>query len=184
MKSYRILVWGLGNTYNKYVNLLKIYSASGQFKIIGVTASDIPEGYSYIDEWSLLQYKDIAQTQFDYVLVMSQNYYFEIMQKITREYSIDKERILPFRILNIPNFNFNKYVAIKNSKITIFSNNCWGGILYHSLGLECLSPFKNLSVSDGDYIKFLKYPKDYFVMDPEWDGMEEMDNNSGKRCQC
>ena len=181
MEGNRVLVWGLGSTYNRYVNLLKFFSETGQFQIVGVTARSIPQGYTHIDGWPLLEYKDVDKTQFDYILVMSQNYYFDILQDVTERYAIAKERVLSFKILNIPNFDFYKYVTIKNSKITIFSNNCWGGMLYHSLGLECLSPFKNLSVLDDDYLEFLKCPKDYFQIDPEWNGLEELDCNSGKK---
>lgn len=41
------------------------------------------------------------------------------------------------------------------------SNNCWGGTIYNTLGMECLSPFKNLYLEDGDYIKLLKNLRHY-----------------------
>ena len=179
--SYRVLIWGLGGTYNCCVNLLKFYSLNKQFEIIGVTARDIPNGYKYVDGWPLLLKEQIKSSDFDFVLVMSREHYFEIMQNIIQLYSIEKERIISYRILSLPNLDFNNYIKIKNSRITIFSNNCWGGMLYHSLGLECISPFKNLSIAESDYMKFLKSPKYYMEKEPIWDGLEEMDFNSGKK---
>lgn len=181
MGSYRVLVWGLGGIYNTYVNLLKYYSEKNQFSIVGVTAKSVPSGYTYIDGWPLLKKENINKLDFDYILVMSKEHYFDILNDTLGLYSISSERVLPYKILSIPNFDFCEYIMIKKSKITIFSNNCWGGMLYHSLGVECISPFKNLSLSAEDYLKFLEKPKDYFKIEPIWEGLEELDSNSGKK---
>lgn len=51
---------------------------------------------------------------------------------------------------------------LKNKKVTIFSSNCIGGIIYHNLGLQFQSPTINLWISPDDYIEMLKEPKKYF----------------------
>lgn len=46
---------------------------------------------------------------------------------------------------------------LKNKDITILCNNCLGGVIYHCLGLQFLSPTVNLMVnSTADFIKFCK----------------------------
>lgn len=46
---------------------------------------------------------------------------------------------------------------LKNKDITILCNNCLGGVVYHCLGLQFLSPTVNLMVdSTADFIKFCK----------------------------
>lgn len=44
---------------------------------------------------------------------------------------------------------------MKDSNISIISNNCWGGIICRTLGIECRSPFKNLAIQEADYLKLL-----------------------------
>lgn len=43
----------------------------------------------------------------------------------------------------------------KNTEISIISNNCVGGIIYHDLGLKFLSPTIDLSLPPDDYFEFL-----------------------------
>lgn len=48
-----------------------------------------------------------------------------------------------------------------NRQISIFSSNCIGGVIYHELGLEFLSPFINLYIEPKEFLKILKEPKKY-----------------------
>ena len=55
---------------------------------------------------------------------------------------------------------------LKNKDITILCNNCLGGVVYHCLGLQFLSPTINLMVnSTADFIKFCKNI-DYYLSLP------------------
>ena len=52
-----------------------------------------------------------------------------------------------------------------NQDITILSMNCTGGILYHDLGLQFLSPTVNLYMKAEDFIKFCENLKCYLSID-------------------
>lgn len=55
---------------------------------------------------------------------------------------------------------------LKNKDITILCNNCLGGVVYHCLGLQFLSPTVNLMVdSTADFIKMVKN-FDYYLRQP------------------
>ena len=43
---------------------------------------------------------------------------------------------------------------LENTDVTIFCNNCTGGIIYHDLGLEFKSPTINLYFSASDFVEF------------------------------
>ncbi len=68
---------------------------------------------------------------------------------------------------------YNKYkrnisVEINSAKLntkefTIISNNCWGGMIYESYGLQKQSPTIGLFFMPDDYIKFLKNLKEYVI---------------------
>ena len=52
----------------------------------------------------------------------------------------------------------NKYVRKKltNHDFTIFSNDCWGGVVCHALGQRFLSPTVNCYIRPIDFVKFME----------------------------
>lgn len=175
---YKIIIWGLGRKYNRYVGTLQSMEKADQIEIVGVTCRDVPD-LLCIDGWEIIQCNNIYTIEFDYIIVMSDNFFVDILTYI-KDQGISEERVLSYKCLNFHPISLDKYIQIKNSKITIFSNNCWGGILYSSLGLECLSPFKNLFIQDEDYLKFLEEPNLYINCELE-SLYYETDVNSGKK---
>lgn len=154
MVKYRVLIYGLGEQYNRNFNILKYFEITGQFEIAGVTAKHTPDAVM-LDGYPLVTYEKLYETEFDFVIVMSDIYFAEIVEELTG-LGISRSSILSYRVLQIPSFNFERYIAFKDSNISIVSNNCWGGVIYRTLGLECRSPFKNLSVGETDYLKLLE----------------------------
>lgn len=55
---------------------------------------------------------------------------------------------------------------LKNKDITILSSNCTGGLVYHDLGLQFLSPTVNLSIDSPDFVKMVSNLKYYMSLDP------------------
>lgn len=66
----------------------------------------------------------------------------------------------------------NKWSNLKADRLVIVASDCTGGMLYHDLKKEFMSPTINLFFSATDYIKFLKNPYFYFNME-----MEEIKQN-------
>ena len=50
---------------------------------------------------------------------------------------------------------------LRNSKITILSSNCTGGIIYHELGLSFLSPTINIRIPSNDFVRFILNAEEY-----------------------
>ncbi|MGM9904988.1 DUF1919 domain-containing protein [Lactobacillus sp.] len=68
--------------------------------------------------------------------------------------------------LKVLKFRREKFAAKRkqnliDTKFTIISNNCWGGMLYESYDLPKESPTVGLFIMADDYIKFLKDLKEY-----------------------
>lgn len=151
--KFNIIIWGIGAIYNKYVNTLKYLEFRQEIEIVAATA----KGYSFlnkIDGYALVDRNQIKGISFDYIIIMSKNREKEIINEAL-ELGIPREKILSYKVLNIPCLDFGEYIKLKNSKVSIISDNCWGGIAYATLGLECLSPFKNLFVTEREYLKLL-----------------------------
>lgn len=55
--------------------------------------------------------------------------------------------------------------CLKNRNVSILSMNCTGGILYHDVGMQFLSPTINLYMQAEDFIRFCEHLDDYLAMD-------------------
>jgi uncharacterized protein (DUF1919 family) len=54
---------------------------------------------------------------------------------------------------------------IQSAEFSIICNNCFGGILYHDLGMKFLSPTVNLYMEAADYLEFLENLEFYLSCD-------------------
>ncbi len=68
--------------------------------------------------------------------------------------------------MHIQEKNYGKYISklrkrLKNKSVSIISNNCIGGILYHDLGLKFNSPTINTLIYGDEFIEFIKNLREY-----------------------
>lgn len=162
--KYRAVVWGIGKIYNNMYNIFSYLEALGQIEIIALTANRLPD-YQYIDGYQVVANAKLKELQYELLIVANEKYYREIVcDAVTL--GVERSKIVPYWVFQLPHFDIWKYMQLKNSRISIVSNNCWGGVAYHTLGLEVLSPFKNLYLEDEDYIKLLNRLKHYMECEP------------------
>lgn len=75
--------------------------------------------------------------------------------------NLPKEKLLGDWIVCIPGFTIDKYRQLQQSRLSVFSRNCFGGLLQHTLGLPFYSPLGNIGLSGENFIRFLSAPRDY-----------------------
>lgn len=150
----------------KLYNSLKYLEVTQQIEIVALTAKNIPN-YKKLDNYKIINRNMINNENFDYILVMSLKYFIEIRSELIGV-GIMEDRIISCNILHIPNLCLDKYFAFKKRNISIISNDCWGGIVYNTLGLKCTSPFKNLFLKDEHYLKLLSNLRYYLNIEPEF----------------
>jgi len=149
----KIIIWGCGVGYNKCINAIKYQELLGHVEVIGVTAKD--EVYMRIDGYSFIPIKEIDVIEVDYIVVASEEYFEQICVMAKQMLGIKKERIIKGKVFLYPMFNFEEYVHLRESNVSIIANNCWGGLAYHQLGMEFASPFINMFVRDEEYLQLL-----------------------------
>lgn len=159
---YNIIIWGTGLCYARCFNSLKLQEAMGRVKVLAVTSND-KEIRTSLDGYPFLAKKDIVTLDFDYCLVAIDN--FSVVFKEAEHIGINKSKLVPMNVLLVPYFDFEKYITLKESKLSIFSVNCWGGICYHRLGLEFLSPTINCYFHPRDFNRFMR-DLDYYLSLP------------------
>ncbi len=87
------------------------------------------------------------------------------MNKITQsahQLNLPEEKLLGDWIVTFPGFELGKYRQLQQSHLSIFSLNCFGGLISHTLGLSFRSPFINMFFnSEQEFIRFLRAPRVY-----------------------
>lgn len=166
--KYKLAVWGIGAVYNKHLNLLRYYELKNEIEVVAVTANDLPAAKA-IDGYKLIHPSALPAVEFEYMMIMNDASFMEI-RETALSIGIAAKKILSYKILDIPNLEFDQYIKLKKSQISIISNNCWGGTIYNTLGMECLSPFKNLFLTDDSYLRMLGNLDYYLDCEPEFGG--------------
>lgn len=119
-----ILIWGSGSIYDEMITLIKYYENNGQFRVVGITSDDCY--YDNIDEYPFIAKKYLGHIAFDWVFICVRD---EIsVRKEAVLLGIEENKLLSVRILLLPYFDFTKYATLVKSRISIFANNCWGGL--------------------------------------------------------
>ena len=177
--GYQIVLWGMGKTYNYIRNTLCYHELTNQINVVCVTASELPEA-EFVDGYKIVKPENLNNVKYDYIFVLSDDYYEQIVNDAVTIYGISRDKIIRYNILLIPEINLQRYFKLYESKITILSNNCWGGIVYNTLGMECRSPLKNLFLKEKDYLKLISNPKFYFSHMPHFKMYTEDSNSSRK----
>lgn len=162
--KYKFVLWGLGAIYNRIFNSIKYYETIGAIEIAAVTDNYFIQG-SCVDNYQFVKPNNLINVEYDYIVILSNNYFAEIRSELMAM-GVQSNKILSYRFLEIPNADIDRYIQLKNSNISIVSNNCWGGIIYNTLGMECLSPFKNLFFMDNEYLKLLRRLTYYLSCEP------------------
>lgn len=154
----RILIWGLGFNYNIYINAIKYYEMMGDIEVVGVT--DKRELYTCLDGYPFIPLDHIHSYEIDYIAITSSNYFTEIRLQ-AMECGFLEKQLISAKIFCLPGFQFKRYQELLESKVSIIANNCWGGLVYHALGMKMYSPFVNMFLHDSDYFKLLNNLQNY-----------------------
>lgn len=71
---YNIIIWGMGRTYNQYINMIKLQEILGKIRGGGITGKE--PLYEYLDGYKYIPPDRLVSSDFDYVIVAS-DYFFE-----------------------------------------------------------------------------------------------------------
>lgn len=150
--ALRTLVWGCGEGYKAYSNLIDYQRLKGSIEIVGITGRQ--EEYESINGIPFIPKESLRGDICQIVILCCMDKTTEIsIRKEAKEKGFDEDGMIPVSKLGIPGMDIEKYFFVKNQKISIISATCWGGIAYHHLGLPFLSPFINVDISETMFLK-------------------------------
>lgn len=154
---YRVVLWGIGDGYNVFIQL------RGHEKVDVIALVDKePKGIKSIDDIPVISPQMLKEYLYDYLIVavIDDKVYKEII-KDAEKIGVPREIILPLRIFEIPFFNFEDYIKIKKSNISIISDYCFAGHLYHKFGMKFTSPTINMYADNDNYFRFISNLEKY-----------------------
>lgn len=153
-KAYEVIIWGSSIEYDKYAKSFSYEVAKGNMKIKAITLNE--EGImSHLDGISLIKIEEILSYEFDYLIDMNQEDHQTVL-RILELLQISLDKVIPARVFLHPAFDLQRWVQVKESRVSLISNNCWGGYTYHSMGLKFDSPFINMFLREENYLKLLE----------------------------
>lgn len=163
------------DVYIKYLNGIKNQIEKGNCEVCAITNGWLPHSrIGMMDGFVYYDIGDFLRTQYDYIVIASnEEDYQAIKGKIINTVSCGYDSIFSISIFGIADFDFNLYIRLVKSNISIISCNCWGGITYANLFLKFLSPTINLRFENEDhFIKFVSRIDHYLQQDIKYDGIE------------
>lgn len=160
----KVLLWVVSNDGRFFQGAMNILERQHNgLELVGVTAG---APIQLAKDGKIVSFVSLSEVDggggYDLLLVVGAK---EIgMSKITkaaRQLRLPEEKLLGDWIVCIPSFTLKKYRQLQRSRLSIFSVNCFGGMISNLLGLPFRSPFVNLYLDNEDFIKFLRAPRIY-----------------------
>ena len=153
----KCIIWGLGKDYEKIINQLKFEIFKGNIEITALVSKEDSSWCQRRDGYLLLPKDKLIDIDFDYLIITSNRFFCEIKKEILL-LGIPENKIINGQVLNLPLFDWNRYISLIKNPITILSNNCWGGLIYSKLFLPFSSPLINLYIPSNSFLKFIQNP--------------------------
>ena len=165
----RVLLWGADTNFRRNLPYLRERERNGEIRVVGVVDRTLPDGDT-IAGWPYVPPAAVPKQEYDYLQILPTEFRDEIREQYLNMTGSDPRKLLIFAY---PELSIPDYLHIVRSRPSIFTPLCWGGLVCSYLGMECLSPFKNLWLMDEDFLRFLRDPRGYIAEDPVPDHMKE-----------
>ena len=160
MKTYKVYIYGAGYRYNKL--FVHLHRFKEQMSILGIITTGKPQ-YKKMDSYPCFCVDEVDLHEADFIIIAIDDW--KPIFRILKERNVQEEKIVRSCAFELPYFNLDDYLELKQSKVTILSNYCLGGVLYKKLGLEQLSPTINAFCTTEHYYEFIENYEKYLLCD-------------------
>lgn len=156
------IVWGAGAEYDRILNQLRYEELKENLKCVALLSKNTRQFAKKKDGYLLVSKEELKYIEFDYLIVAGGEAYDKEIKGEALALGIPNNKIIFSRVFKIPNFDFKRYASLRENPVTILSDDCWGGYVYHALNLPFTSPLINISWKSDSYCDFLKDPVPLF----------------------
>ena len=153
----RCVIWGAGDAYEAVINQIKFEELKGNLCCVAVLSKSMARFIKKRDGYDVIGKEELNTVEFDYLIIAANDAYEEILTEAVAM-GISREKIISSKTLGIPNFDFNRYASLRENPVTILSDDCWGGYVYHMLDLPFTSPLININWPRDSFCRFIQDP--------------------------
>ncbi|MBR4151719.1 MAG: DUF1919 domain-containing protein [Selenomonadaceae bacterium] len=159
----KVLIWVITVDIKFLDSAIKILEQQNYgTEIIGVTAAKEVLLQRDGRKIKFITFSEVKWINFNILLVVGAGKLR--MGRITqfaRQLNFPEEKLLCDWIVRLPGFTLEKYRRLQRSHLSIFSMNCFGGLISGMVGLPFLSPLIDMFFKERDYLRFLSSPRVY-----------------------
>lgn len=122
-KRVRVAVVGAGQNFQKCIGLLLHMHQRGEIDLVVVVAETV-----YADKIFGIPFRtwDNMRVSANCVVLAKDGNQSEALARL-REKGVGDDFIVPWQVVLMPAFNFDRSLALKRQHISIIANMCWGG---------------------------------------------------------
>lgn len=175
-EASKVIIWGMDDEYVVSLhNIINLWVELGKIQIVAYVDNEkyILNRYNGIPIFP--EYK-IKEIEYEYIVVVNKDYISEAM-RLKKLYYVSEDKIICGNVFLSAFFDWERYIKVKQSHITLITESCYGGLIYHRYGLQFTSPFINIRINQYDYLKILEnfeyYIKQPLVLKHEWDSRDK-----------
>ena len=160
----KCVLWGIGKEYEKILNQILFETEKGNIKVMALVCREFDRYSMQRDGYDVITKNELMYIDYDYLIITSSLFYEDI-KKEAKELGIEDNKIISGEVFLLPLFDFSLYVNLIENPVTILSDDCWGGFVYHRLRLLFTSPLVNTAFERDEYAKFILDPLFYLNTD-------------------
>lgn len=153
----KVLFWGMTEVFQYYKNILNGEMLKGNIEPVAIVSRE--KLCKKLDGLDIIDKNDISNYEFDYLIIFAKA--FKQIKNEAVALGVPENKIINCDVLRFPCFDFERYTSLIENPVSIITNDCFGGNVYHQLYLEFSSPFINFFISPSQYLDFLKNFYDY-----------------------
>lgn len=160
-RKIKIYVYGAGFEYNRFLSYVSAYS--DKVEIIGIVTTE-SQPIKFLDGYPCITAEEMRLDLVDYIVIAIAKWE-EIISDL-KALGVEGKKIIPSVVFSLPYFEFDSYFTLREKRnVSIISNSCLGGFIYHSLGMEYTSPTIYLACEGDMYLSFLENLEYYLAQE-------------------
>lgn len=156
------VIWDANDAYEAIINQIKFEELKGNLTCAAILSTSMAGFTKKRDGYAVIGKEDLKNVEFDYLIIAAKDSYKEILAEAIAM-GISRKKIIDARVLQIPNFDLSRYASLREDPVTILSDDCWGGYVYHMLDLPLTSPLINIYWPRDSFCKFIQDPFFYLA---------------------
>lgn len=164
MPKYKAIIWGCGGCYNLFSGAIWRLVDQGKMSILGFTGNDTI--YRSIDGIGFIPLNEMHNIDYDFMIIAVADHNRADVYHQAELLGIERGKLIRADVFSLPYFDLQRYMKLRERPVSIISQTCMGGFLYHRMDLKFMSPTINMFFEPTDFIELCLNLKDLLCEAP------------------